>query len=286
MTNFLPYCLDILRATDRDRYISVLFVPKEKRRALAALYAFNAEVARIHENVRDPLIGEMRLRWWYDAIDNNEMHSSKSNPILNDLFMAITSFNLPKSAFLQYCDAHILDLYHEPIPTIHDLESYCGKTASIILQLSCQILDFDAAQKFTDACKHGGIAQKLSGVLRLLSFMRQKYQCYFPTDMLKAVGVDREKLESDYINDEQKRYIIDAMVALSRNHYIKFCEHSITLPKTLKPAFLPLVILPASLQKATQLGAAVFQESATLPLLRRYWLITKAAMGKTFPRIL
>lgn len=55
MINFLPYSLDILRAADRDRYISVLFAPKKKRRALAALYAFNAEIARIRENVHNPL---------------------------------------------------------------------------------------------------------------------------------------------------------------------------------------------------------------------------------------
>ncbi|WP_336287843.1 phytoene/squalene synthase family protein [Bartonella sp. CB60] len=286
MINFLPYCLDILRATDRDRYMSVLFAPKKKRSALAALYAFNAEISRVRESVHDPLIGEMRLRWWYDSIANGEIRNSERNPILNDLFTAISLFNLPKADFLRYCDAQILDLYKDPIATIHDLEAYCNKTTSIILKLSCQILDFDAAQNFTDACKHGGFAQLLSGVLRLLSFMRSRYQYYFPVEMLKAVGMDREELESNRINDEQKRYIIEAVVALSQEHYTKFYECSITLPKTLKPAFLPLAIVPRSLQKAMQLGAAVFQESATLPLLHRYWLITKVAMSGNLPKIL
>ncbi|WP_336279065.1 phytoene/squalene synthase family protein [Bartonella sp. CB175] len=285
MISYLPYSLDILRATDRDRYISVLFAPKEKRRALAALYAFNVEIVRVRESVHDPLIGEMRLRWWYDSIANDEVQNNKSNPILNDLFTAITSFNLPKAALLRYCDAQILDLYQDPIATIVDLEAYCSKTVSIILQLSCQILDSDSAQNFTDACKHGGIAQGLSGVLRLLSFMRSRYQYYFPVDMLQALGVDREDLEFNRINEEQKRCIIEAMVALSRDHYIKFYEHLNTLPKALIPAFLPLAIIPESLQKATQLGEEVFQKNATLSLLHRYWLITKAAMSRTFPKI-
>ncbi|WP_332066131.1 phytoene/squalene synthase family protein [Bartonella sp. CB189] len=284
MIHSLPYCLNVLRATDRDRYISVLFAPKEKRRALAALYAFNAEITRVRESVHDPFIGELRLRWWYDAIANGEMHNSTSNPILNDLFTAITSFNLPKTALLHYCDAQILDIYHNPIATIDDLKSYFVKTASIILQLSCQILDSNAAQNFTDACKHGGIAQGLSGVLRLVSFMRPRYQYYFPIDMLKALGVDREELEFNRVNREKKRCIIEAMVALSRDHYIKFYNHSIALPKTVRTAFLPLVIMPASLEKAIELGEKVFQENATLPLLYRYWLITKAAMTKNFPK--
>ncbi|WP_455474558.1 phytoene/squalene synthase family protein [Bartonella sp. B30(2025)] len=286
MINFLPYCLSVLRAVDRDRYISVLFAPKEKRRALAALYVFNAEISRIRESVSDPFIGEMRLRWWYDAIANDKMHNNISHPVLNDLFAAISSFNLSKTTFLHYCETQILDLYREPIETIHDLEIYWEKTESIILQLSCQVLDSDAAKKFTDACKHGGITQGLSSVLRLLSFMRARYQYYFPIDMLKAIGVGKEELEFDRISNEQKRHIIDAMVALSRDHYRKFYEYSVTLPKTLKLAFLPLAIMPASLQKSARLGPAVFQERATLPLLRRYWLMTKTAMSKNFPKIL
>lgn len=281
-----PYCLDILRATDRDRYISVLFAPKKKRRALSALYAFNAEVSRIRESVHDPLIGEIRLRWWYDSIAKDEIQKNESNPILSDLFMAMTLFNLPKTAFLRYCDAQISDLYHNPIETLRDLKLYCRETAGIILQLSCQILDPDVAQDFTDSYKYGGISQGLSGILRLLSFMQPRYQYYLPDDMLKILGVERKELEANRVSDEQKCYIIEAMVALSCEHYSKFYEHFSILPRTLKPAFLPLAIIPASLQKAAQLKAAVFQESATLPLLQRYWFITKAAISNNFPTIL
>ncbi|MBB5074287.1 phytoene synthase [Bartonella callosciuri] len=286
MINSLPYCLDILRATDRDRYISVLFAPKKKRRALAALYAFNVEVARIRETVHDPLIGEIRLRWWYDSIANGEMQNSKNNPILSDLFTAMTLFNLPRTAFLHYCNAQILDLYHNPIETLHELKAYCGETASTILQLSCQILDPDAAKDFKDVYEYGGIAQGLSGVLRLLSFMQSRYQYYLPADILKSVGINREELQSNWVSDKQKCYIVEAMVALSRDYYTKFYEHSTFLPKTLKPALLPLAIIPASLQKAIQLGAAVFQESATLSLLHRYWLITRTAISGNLPKVL
>ncbi|CAK01256.1 phytoene/squalene synthase family protein [Bartonella tribocorum] len=286
MIGSLPYSFDILRNIDRDRYISVLFAPKKKRKALAALYAFNAEISRIRESVHDPFIGEIRLRWWYDSIAHGEMQTSGNNPILSDLWAAMTLFNLPKTAFLRYCDAQILDLYHNPIETLHDLEYYCGETASIILQLSCQVLDPDAAQDFTDIYEHGGIAQGLSGVLRLLSFMQSRYHYYLPTDMLKAVGVNRKDLDSHHLSDQQKGHIVEAMVALSRDHYSKFYAYSHALPRALKPAFLPLVIIPASLQKALQLRSAIFQESATLPLIHRYWLITRAAISGNFPKIL
>ena len=41
------YCLSALRDTDRDRYLACLLAPPEKQGALSALYAFNAEIARV-----------------------------------------------------------------------------------------------------------------------------------------------------------------------------------------------------------------------------------------------
>ncbi|ALE03947.1 Phytoene synthase [Bartonella ancashensis] len=281
--DFLSYSLNVLRATDRDRYISVLFAPKKERRALAAVYTFNAEISRIGEDVHEPLIGEMRLRWWYNSIASGE--GKDSNPILNDLLEAITSFNLPKEVFLHYCDARVSELYSNPIATTCDLEIYCEKTAGSILYLACQILNFKLAQDFTDVCRHASIAQASSGILRLLSLGQSRYRNYFPSDLLKATGVDREELESDHVDDTQKKRIIEAMVALSRDHYLKFLEHSTILPKTLKLAFLPLAITPASLQKVTKLGAKIFQENAVLSPLHRYWLVTKTAIGGHFPQL-
>src|ERR1700759_2884419 len=57
-----------LRQHDRDRSQTALFAPAERRDALFALYAFNYEVARIRESVREPMLGLIRLQWWRDAL--------------------------------------------------------------------------------------------------------------------------------------------------------------------------------------------------------------------------
>ena len=57
-----------VRIADRDRYLSALFAPAEARRHLLALYAFNAEIARVRESVTEPGIGEIRLQFWHDAL--------------------------------------------------------------------------------------------------------------------------------------------------------------------------------------------------------------------------
>lgn len=60
-----------LRDTDRDRYLACLLAPADKQRSLAALYAFNAEIARIRDLVHEPIPGEIRMQWWRDLIGND-----------------------------------------------------------------------------------------------------------------------------------------------------------------------------------------------------------------------
>ncbi|MFN6984341.1 MAG: squalene/phytoene synthase family protein, partial [Rhizobium oryzihabitans] len=79
-TEDLDVCLATLRDTDRDRYLACLLSPADKRASLAALYAFNAEIARIRDSVRDALPGEVRMQWWRDLLDGNPHGDSQSHP--------------------------------------------------------------------------------------------------------------------------------------------------------------------------------------------------------------
>ncbi len=61
------YLAGEVRQRDRDRYLTSLFAPPGARLSLWALYAFNAEVARIPDSVSEPLLGRMKIQWWRDV---------------------------------------------------------------------------------------------------------------------------------------------------------------------------------------------------------------------------
>ena len=56
------------RANEYDRYLAALLAPKAARPGLIALAAFQGEVARAVETVNEPIMGEIRLQWWRDAL--------------------------------------------------------------------------------------------------------------------------------------------------------------------------------------------------------------------------
>ncbi|MGN6145098.1 MAG: phytoene/squalene synthase family protein, partial [Mesorhizobium sp.] len=180
--------VEAVRAGDPDRYLSALYAPADKREALFALYAFNAEIAGVRDRIREALPGEVRLQWWRDVIAADGEEAGAGHPLAEALRRAIAAYDLPKQAFDNYLEARIFDLYDDPMPSRTDLEGYCGETASALIQLAALVLDPAAAPGAAELAGHAGCAQPVTGLLLLLPLHRARGQCYIPADILASVG--------------------------------------------------------------------------------------------------
>ncbi|MEL6643709.1 MAG: squalene/phytoene synthase family protein [Pseudomonadota bacterium] len=65
----LQACADLVRRGDPDRFAAAMAAPVAARRVLLPIYAFNVEIARAPWVTDEPLIAEMRLQWWRDAME-------------------------------------------------------------------------------------------------------------------------------------------------------------------------------------------------------------------------
>ncbi len=271
------HCMQFLRTADPDRYLSVLYAPEDKRGALAALYAFNTEIARIRDLIHDPLPGEVRLQWWRDLINGTEHGAISGNPVAAALLDAIKAYDLPRTAFDNYCEARIFDLYDDPMPSRNDLEGYCGETASALIQLASLILDVDAAPAHANTAGHAGVAQAVAGLLRLLPLHRRRRQVYIPADILAAVGGSAATL-LDGSDKAATQRAIDAMIALAEDHLAKFEAAAKSLPATLRPAYLPATLARTYLKKLKANGSNAADEVAEISPLRRQWAMFRASV--------
>jgi 15-cis-phytoene synthase len=272
------HCMQLLRDADPDRYLSVLYAPETKRGALAALYAFNVEIARIRDLIHDPLPGEVRLQWWRDLINGTEHGAAAGNPVAAALLEAIKTYNLPRAAFDNYCEARIFDFYDDPMPSRNDLEGYCGETASAIIQLASLILDAQQASAQADLAGHAGVAQAITGLLRLLPLHRRRGQVYIPADILAAVGCTSQVL-LDGTDREAARRTVVAMIALAEDHFAKFQAGTKALPKSLRPAYLPVWLTPVYLKRLKAGNFDASAEVAEISPLRRQWVAFRASIS-------
>ncbi|SFH37936.1 Squalene/phytoene synthase [Palleronia marisminoris] len=62
-------CAEIVRNGDPDRFLAAMAAPPAARRALFPIYALNVEAARAPWVTAEPMIAEIRLQWWRDALD-------------------------------------------------------------------------------------------------------------------------------------------------------------------------------------------------------------------------
>ncbi|KUF12332.1 squalene/phytoene synthase family protein [Pseudoponticoccus marisrubri] len=62
-------CAQIVERGDPERFAGVMAAPVAARLALFPIYAFNVEVSRAPWVTAEPMIAEMRLQWWRDALE-------------------------------------------------------------------------------------------------------------------------------------------------------------------------------------------------------------------------
>jgi phytoene synthase len=264
--------MDLVRASDRERYVASLYAPEDRRADILALYAFNAEIAGIRDRVSQALPGEVRLQWWRDTIGMQDPGAGAGHPVAEALLAAIERRGLPRQAFHNYLDARIFDLYDDPMPTRSDLEGYCGETAATIIQLAAMVLDADAAAKHAELAGYAGCAQAMTGLLRLLPLHRRRGQCYLPKDMLAAAGTSPEEFVAGDGGPNAPRAVA-AMIALARQHLSAFEQRAATLPQSLRSAYLPAAISGAQLAKMDGRETDMLRASLDIAAWRKHWLM-------------
>src|SRR6202045_2380666 len=100
------FCADLVRSHDFARYAATLFIPAIPRRALLAIYAFNAEISRVREQVSQPLPGEMRLQWWTDMLAGVDHGGVEGNPVAAELLLVIRTCRLPVERLSRLIEEH------------------------------------------------------------------------------------------------------------------------------------------------------------------------------------
>jgi 15-cis-phytoene synthase len=269
------HCDAHLHEFDRDRWLANLFAKAELRQHLNALYAFNTEISRIRDIVSEPMLGEIRLQWWRDAISSAN-DSAKSHPIAGALLNTIKDFNLPRDAFTNLLDARVSDLYDDAFPTLNALEGYCGETSSILLRLAAIILNENNEPGGADACGHGGVALAITGQLRSFAWEARRGQTFVPTEILAKNGINKAALVQGPTS-VATRAVLTEVRKIARNHLNLFDKSKCDMAPASRAALLPVSLCASYLKQMDKSGYDPFSTPIELPQWRRQWTLWRAA---------
>lgn len=163
------------------------------REGLLALYAFNAEVARVRESVRESMAGMIRLQWWREALAGERPGETERHPVAAPLLQACRAAKVSGAAFERLLDARERDLSSEVPGGLDEVVAYAADTAGGLTQLALELLG--ARDPDTIAAGRAvGTAFGLAGLLRAVPFHLAQGRLMLPEDCLREAGISSREL--------------------------------------------------------------------------------------------
>jgi phytoene synthase len=158
-----------VRRADPDRWLaSRLISDAAVRSDVLAVLAFDAELARVRVVVSEALLGEIRLTWWQEALDEITEHRPvRRHPTVQALAQAIQTRDLSPVLLSSLIEARIEDLdgavFDDPAKSMAHIDQTSVTLSALILQILSPSTDLHAVQAVSRA--YGLARLRLAGRL-------------------------------------------------------------------------------------------------------------------------
>ncbi len=269
------YCQEKAAASGSSFYYSFLFLPKEKRLAITALYAFCREVDDIADECQDLHVAQAKLAWWHGEIKNLYI-GSPQHPVTKALAPAVITYGLSEEHFHEIIDGMEMDLNFNRYEDFKQLQLYCYRVASVVGILSASIFGYSNRQTLKYA--HDlGMAFQLTNIVRDVGEDARRNRIYLPLDELKKAGVSEEDILQNRETTAVKK-LMEFQIERAETYYDKALRE---LPKEdqnpQKTGLMMAAIYRTLLREIKDAGAEkVLNAKTSLPNLRKFILAFKA----------
>ncbi len=259
----LSYCGQEVRRNDRDRFLTCLFAPPDRREGMFGLFAFNVEVAKTREVVSQAMLGQIRLQWWRESLDELYAGKVRGHEVLQCLAPVVAERGLTRGHFDAVLDARELDLEDQPPADLDALETYARGTAAPLALLALEVLGV-RGEGPEAAARHVGTAWALTGLLRAVPFHAGSHRVVLPADLLKEHGVSTSKL-FDGKRQEGLPQVVRRVAEVARGHLAEARARRRDVPRAALPALLPATMADTYLGALEKAGWDPFDPRVQMP---------------------
>ena len=268
------YCKEKAAASGSSFYYSFLFLPKAKRQAITALYAFCREVDDIADDCKDISVARIKLAWWRTEIAH--LYAGKpQHPVSKALAEAIERYHLDEEHFLEIIDGMEMDLDQNRYADFKQLQLYCYRVASVVGLLSVQIFGFKD-RKTLKYAHDLGMALQLTNIIRDVGEDARRNRIYLPLDELKKFGVTEAEILNSQSSDRTQA-LLEFQIERAETFYDRAL---LELPsedrKTQRTGLMMAAIYRTLLREIkADNPIQVLNARISLPPLRKFWLACK-----------
>ena len=210
------YCQQKTANSGSSFYYSFLFLPKQKREAMTALYAFCREVDDIADECTEHQVAQVKLSWWRSEIENL-FQGKPIHPVSKALLPHVKTYQLNSQHFLDIIDGMDMDLNFNRYEDFNQLQLYCYRVASVVGELSAQIFGF-ANRKTIQFAHDLGMAFQLTNIIRDVGEDARRNRIYLPLEDLAKFQVS----EDDILHSRESvavKQLLEFQIARAEGYY-------------------------------------------------------------------
>ena len=191
-------CRHIARSAAKNFYYGFAVLPRRKRNALSAVYAFMRRCDDITDDTSvSPEDRRNKLAEWLDRVHRALAAQPTDDPVLLALTDAQRRYQIPVGLLDQLAYGTAADLESQPVPggqliaryqTFAELEQYCYGVASVVGLVCIRIFGYrdPAAEPLAERC---GLAFQLTNIIRDVKEDVAMGRVYFPEEDLVECGL-------------------------------------------------------------------------------------------------
>jgi len=180
------YCRRVARARARNFYYAFLLLPRRRREAICALYAF----MRYCDDLSDePGATRVAIEHWRAVLDGRP----DPNPLWPAFRDTVARYRIPERYFHEIIDGVASDLEPRRFETFAELYRYCYQVASAVGMATIHVFGFESPEALPLAEKCG-IAFQLTNILRDIREDAERGRFYLPLEDLARFGARVEEV--------------------------------------------------------------------------------------------
>jgi phytoene synthase len=210
----------VTRKSRSNFYYAFLALPRPRREALYAVYAFCRTVDDIADLGTDASAQRAGLAAWRQDIARcYEPGGAPEHPIARQLAEAVRRFGLSREALEAIVEGCEMDLQRATYETFDELAPYCYRVASAVGLCCIEIFGY-TDPRARDYAVSLGMALQLTNIIRDIGADARSGRVYVPQTELREFGVTADDLRAGRYGDPFVR-LMTFQAARAREYYAK-----------------------------------------------------------------
>jgi len=272
------YVQDKAAASGSSFYYAFLFLPRPRRAAITAFYAFCREVDDVVDEVSDPGVAHTKLAWWQAEVAKS-YQGRPEHPVMKALMPCASEFGIEERQLLAVIEGCEMDLQQTRYLDFAGLQRYCHLVAGVVGEVAARI--FGQSQEATTAYAHKlGLAFQLTNIIRDVGEDATRGRIYLPVSELQQFEVKASEILNRNYSDR-----FTALMKFQADRARALYDEALALlpavdRRSQKPGLMMASIYRTLLDEIERDGFQVLHQRVSLTPLRKFWLAWKVqALG-------